>query len=286
MKKYNLIVCGGTFDYLHDGHKAFLRFMFNQSKNILLGLTSDIYTTEKSKDAIEPYILRKKALESFLKGEQVLERVVIEPIDSVYIPSQWEKLPIEAIIVSKESQKGADLINNKRRHEGLSELPVVVFPLVEALGEGFISSTRIRNGEINREGRPFVKPLWFEKTLQLSEEQRNTLRSPFGELIDDFNTWTRSEKIDAAKLITVGDVITKSCNDLGIGQVISVIDFLTQREKAFKNTKELGFSGTEKVFSASNPPSHLTPELFILAKQIFFYLILLKRCDILIQKRI
>lgn len=272
MEHYNLIVCGGTFDYLHEGHKAFLRFMLSQSKKILLGLTSDSYTQEKTKDAVEPYFIRKNVLEAFLNQEQALDKVVIESIDSVYIPSQWEKLPIEAIIVSKESQKGADLINNKRRTEGLQELPVVVFPLVEASAGGYISSTRIRNGEINREGKPWIKPVWLEKSLRLPEEYRSRLTGPFGELISDFSAWTTSCTIIPEKLITVGDVITKSCNELEIGQAISVIDFHTQRQKTFTSNRELGFNGSERVFSVSNPSSHITSELFKLTKQIFFYL--------------
>lgn len=269
MEHYRLIVCGGTFDYLHEGHKAFLRFMLAQSDKIILGLTSDNYAKEKIKDAIEPYVVRKQALEAFLVQEQASDKVIIGLIDSVYIPTQWEKLPIEAIFVSEESRNGADLVNHKREEEGLSQLPVVVFPLVKSSDGGVISSTRIRNGEINRAGRSWIKPLWLEKTLQLPDEQRSKLTDPFGELISDFSAWAKSYKVFAEKLITVGDVVTKSCNELNLQQKISVIDFLTQRKKTFTDIKELGFVGDEKVFSVPNTASHLMPELFRVAREIF-----------------
>ncbi len=269
MEHYKLIVCGGTFDYLHEGHKAFLRFMLGLSDKILLGLTSDRYTHGKTKDFIEPYDVRKKDLETFLIQEKVLDKVVIEPIDDVYIPEQWEKLPIEAIFVSEESRNGADLVNHKREKEGLHQLPIVVFPLVKSVDGGIISSTKIRNGEINHLGRPWIKPLWYEKTLQLTDEQRGKLTDPFGELITDFSRWIGLNKIPAEKLITVGDVITKSCNDLDLKQKVSVIDFLTQRQKTFFNILELGFIGTERIFSITNQSSHIMPEAFRVARQIF-----------------
>lgn len=269
MEHYKLIVCGGTFDYLHEGHKAFMRFMLGLSDKILLGLTSDTYANEKTKDFVESYDARKKDLETFLAQEQALEKVVIWPIDDVYIPPQWEKLPIEAIFVSEESRNGADLVNHKREKQGLRQLPVVVFPLVKSADGGVISSTRIRNGEINRLGRLWIKPLWFEKTLQLPDEQRSKLTDPFGELIDKLQLWVTSQQIVSKKLITVGDVITKSCNELHLAQKVSVIDFLTQRQRVFTNILELGFTGNEKEFLITNQPSHIMPEAFRVARQIF-----------------
>lgn len=269
MEHYKLVVCGGTFDYLHEGHKAFLRFMLGLSDKVLLGLTSDSYTKEKTKNFIESYDVRKKDLETFLVQEQVADKVIIEPIDDVYIPPQWEKLPIEAIFVSEESRNGADLVNHKREEGGLRQLPVVVFPLVKSFDGGIISSTRIRNGEINRLGRPWIKSQWYEKTLQLTDEQRGKLTDPFGELINDFSGWIGQHGMSAEKLITVGDVITKSCNELNLAQKVSVIDFFTQRQKTFSNILELGFTGNEKVFSIINQSSHIMPEAFRVSRQIF-----------------
>lgn len=269
MEHYKLVVSAGTFDYLHAGHKAFLRFILSQSDTVLLGLTSDSYTKRKLPDVIASYEERKKALVAFLHEERALERVRIEPIDSVYIPAQWEKMPIGAIIVSEDSRMGADKVNEKRRKDGLMPLPVVVFPLVTAVGGGSISSTRIRNGEINAQGAPWIKPVWLEKQLKLPEEHRKQLTEPFGELIGDFSKWIQTHTLVAEKLITVGDVITKSCNDARLGQKVSIIDFLTQRQQAFTTIRELGFTGNEKIFSIPNAPSHIMPEAFRVARQIF-----------------
>ena len=39
-KKYSLVICGGTFDRLHEGHKAFLRAAFTAGERVIIGLTS------------------------------------------------------------------------------------------------------------------------------------------------------------------------------------------------------------------------------------------------------
>lgn len=268
MEYYNLVVCGGTFDYLHSGHKAFLRFMFPRCKKILLGLTSDAYAKGKNTE-IDAFAKRKEALEAFIASEGVKEKVEIKAIDTVYIPTEWEQLPIDAIVVSKETKKGAVLINQEREKRDLSVLPVIVVQPVLAEDGNIISSTRIRHGEITREGKLWLNPLWFKKTLQLTQEQRSKLTHPFGELINNFSKWYKKQVISPDKLITVGDVITKSCNELGIRQKIAVIDFHTQRKRTFTHNRELGFEGNEKVFPVGNPKSHVTAALFQLTKHIF-----------------
>lgn len=276
MEHYNLVACGGTFDYLHDGHKAFLRFMFARSKKILLGLTSDAYAKEKNAQ-IDTLIKRKASLEAFIVSEGAKEKVEIKVIDTIYIPNVWEKLPIDAIIVSEETKKGAVLINQGREKSGLYVLPVIVVQSLLAEDGNIISSTRIRNGEISRKGKLWINPLWLKKTLQLTEEQRSKLVKPFGDVISDFEGEYKKHSFFKDTLITVGDVITKSCNELGLGQKIAVIDFHTQRKRTATHNRELGFEGNEKVFAAHNPPSHVSAGLFALTKHIFSVLSQYKR---------
>lgn len=268
MEQYNLVVCGGTFDYLHDGHKAFLRFMFPRCKKILLGLTSDAYAKGKNTE-IDAFAKRKSSLEAFIASEGVKEKVEIKAIDTVYIPKVWDKLPIDAIFVSKETKKGAVLINQEREKNGLYLLPIIVVQSLLAEDGKIISSTRIRRGEISRAGKLWIKPLWLKKTLQLPEEQRSKLVQPFGDVISDFEGEYKKHSFSKDTLITVGDVITKSCNELGIRQKIAVIDFHTRRKRTFTHNRELGFEGNEKVFTVGNPKSHVTAALFELTKHIF-----------------
>lgn len=269
MHQYNLVVCGGTFDHFHKGHKEFLKFVLSRGKKALIGLTSDEFAHKKELDyLIDPYNTRKAAVENFLQEYNLLDKVEIVSIDNIFIPKQWESLPVEAIIVSDQSKQGAESINEDREKRKLEKLPVVIFPILKADDGGSISSYRIRKGEINRDGKPYAQAVWFEQPIALPVHLRPHLAQPFGFLITDFNKWVLSADKPAKELtITVGDAVTKSFNDHNLGQAISVVDFHIQRKRSFTHVTELGFSGEEGEFEAVNPPGMLTPELFSAVKR-------------------
>ncbi len=265
MKQYKLTVIGGTFDHLHKGHRTFLHFVLSQSKHVLLGLTSNFYTASKGlNSSMQPYNKRKEVLESFLKEEKALERIEILPIDNLFIPKQWEKLPIEAIIVSEDSEKGALLINDQRKKKSMLPLAVIVHPLVRGEDRKVISSFRIRNGEINREGKPYLHSEWLNKSLVLPHGLRKKLQEPFGELVRDFDQWFSLQRhvLDSKKIVTVGDAVTMAFNKNHSNQLVSVIDYRIKRVKKFTTPKELGFSEDIEVRNVDNPPGYITASLF------------------------
>ena len=59
---------------------------------------------------------------------------------------------LEALVVSKETQKTAEKINEKRQKAGLAPLEIVAVNMVPAENNTPISTTRIRSGEIDRNG--------------------------------------------------------------------------------------------------------------------------------------
>lgn len=260
MEKYNLVVCGGTFDHFHKGHREFLRHILSISRKVLIGLTTDKFVKSKNNSEwVEDYQVRKHKIMEFLDQEKAINTVQIEPIDDIYIPKIWENLPIESIIVSENTIKGAEAINLKRKEQGKSLLEVKIISLIKDQKNEYISSSRIRNGEINREGVPYVNPLWLSNKLVITEELRRDLKRPFGLLF-------RSAKdvviTKCPCLITVGDITTKNFNELNLNQNISVIDFKVARKTKFSNLAELGFPPKIKVVHAKNPASCLTPSLF------------------------
>ncbi|MEK7518103.1 MAG: pantetheine-phosphate adenylyltransferase [Patescibacteria group bacterium] len=267
MKKYNLVVCGGTFDHFHRGHREFLRHILSISRRVLIGLTTDKFVKSKNNSQwVESYQLRKRKIMEFLDKEKAINTVQIEPIDDIYIPKIWENLPIEAIVVSENTIKGAEAINSKRKEQGKSLLKIEIVPLVKYQNNEYISSSRIRNGEINKEGVPYIDPIWLEKRLVIPLELRKDLKKPFGLLFRD------PQKVKIPKcacLITVGDVTTKIFNELKLNQNISVIDFKVARKKEFSNLLQLGFSSKIKVINAKNPAGRLTPSLFSKVISIF-----------------
>lgn len=160
------VAVGGTFDALHRGHKILLRTAFRAGDKILIGLSRNGFVQRLRKNHdVDPYPKRKRALISFLKKEGLLERGKIIPLDDPYGPT-INNSTIDVLVVSRFTKKMADRINSIRRRRGLRPLSVVSIRMV--LAEDFepISSSRIRAGEIDREGY-----------LTRSRPLRNALRS-------------------------------------------------------------------------------------------------------------
>lgn len=265
--RFNIVVCGGTFDHFHKGHKSFLRFILSSSNKIILGLTTEGYVRNKKlNSSIESYRERKNSIEEFFEKENALSRLEIEPINNLFIPKKWERLKIDAIVVSQDTRKGAQIINQDREKRGLPQLKIIVAPVIFTDSNKNLSSLRIRKGEINREGEPYVNPLWLKKDLQLPENLRKEFKKPFGELFKQI----KALLIDKNSLmITVGDVTTKMFNEKSLGQDISIIDFKVARKKKFSNVQELGFSGSEVLLKVNNPAGYITSDLFRKLAEIF-----------------
>lgn len=259
-KQFKIVACGGTFDHFHKGHKEFLRFAFSKGKKVVIGLTSDGFVQRVEKERTESYSIRSAFLDRFLRAEGLTDRAEVVQIQDVVGPTLSKKLGAEALIVSKETVRGARLINRKRKAKGLSLLRILIAPSVLAEDGRLISSLRIRQGEINRNGRLYIKQDWFSKTLILPSKLRKVLQKPFGRLIKSMKQ-LKDFRSDAP-VITVGDITTKEFNRLGITQRICVVDFKVSRKKRFKSLTELGFKREEKVFKVKNPSGSLTPQLF------------------------
>lgn len=272
MKKFKLVVCGGTFDHFHKGHEAFLRFAISRSNKVLMGITSDEYVKKKGlNDSIEPYEVRKDSLSQFVGKIGALKQVEIQKIDSPDIPSAWALLPIEAIVVTEETVSGAELINRLRRKKGVRQLRVIKAPIILSENGKVISSLRIRNGEIDRLGKLYIRKEWLSKNLELPEKLRQFLKKPLGKLIRGSEE-NLSQAVKVLKreikdkkhssFITVGDVVTQSCNREKILLDGAVVDFKVQREERFKNLSELGFEHEKVSKTVENPSGMLTPALF------------------------
>ena len=258
--EYDLVVCGGTFDHFHKGHREFLRYALSISKKLLVGLTSDNYVKAKDKfDCVEEFRTRVNNLENFFIHQKVSDRVHIERIDDIFIPKIWENLPIEAIVVTKDTIMGANKINLRIKEQEKCPLKIEVVSLVKSQNNEYISSSKIRSGEINREGQLYINPLWLRHRLFITNKLRKQFKKPFGILLRDSS---RLKNIKASNIIVVGDVTTKTFNDLSIEHDISVVDFKVARQKQFESLEDLGFSQDIDIMTANNPAGTLTPSLF------------------------
>lgn len=257
--EYNLVICGGTFDNLHKGHREFLNFSLSKGKKILIGLTSEKFIKKKNeKDKIQPFEERKNALLNFLQKES--NRVEIIPIDDMFGPTLSSDLITDAIVVSENLIQKAKLINKKRQEKGLGELKIIISPMVLGMDGKIISSSRIREREIDENGLPL-------RTLVLPPYLRPKLQKPFGTLLK--NKDIDLATIDYEQLITVGDITTKFFNENNLKPKIAIVDFKVQREEKFNSFAELGFVNDSEIIEVKNPTGCLTPEVFKTVDQIF-----------------
>jgi pantetheine-phosphate adenylyltransferase len=144
---------GGTFDILHSGHKALLQRALEVGDIVLIGLTTDVRASKnRNKTQINPYNIRLVNLQNLLKSMKSLDKFRIVPLENDWGPSVIDD-DFEAIIVSDETKSTAQKINKIRLADGKTELEIVVVPMIRAQDGNRISSSRIRNKEINSEGK-------------------------------------------------------------------------------------------------------------------------------------
>ena len=143
---------GGTFDVFHLGHEVLIQGALDVGDQVLIGLTTDERASKGRTDSIIiSYADRKIRLEEWLKSKRVEQRVEIVPLDDDWGPAALGE-EFEGIVVSQETEDMARALNKVRKEKGIDKLKVIVIPMVQAYDGYRISSSRIRNGEINVEG--------------------------------------------------------------------------------------------------------------------------------------
>lgn len=254
--KYKTLVVGGTFDRLHEGHKALLRFAFSLAEKVLITITSDSYTkTHKPSAAL--FVERKKMVQEFLEKESLLSRATIIPIDTVFGIATDKHVAMDAILVTPDSLGGANQVNEKRKEAHLPELAIEMMPLVISETGIALSSTHIRQGIFDKQGKMQIKEMTSHVSF-LPQALRKKLQQPFGAFVDIPDI----RKFPEEKIIAVGDITTKRLHNAGIFPILSLIDFVVKRKQQNATLESLGFTGQEKIFPAENPAGTLTPSLW------------------------
>jgi pantetheine-phosphate adenylyltransferase len=162
------VALGGTFTPLHDGHRALLHKAFQTASHdgpgaghVVVGLTSTAVARETRSDpshadTLGPFDRRRQRLadeldrlsDAYTAGHELVE------LTDAYGPAATRP-GVDAIVVSPEgkAQHRANELNERRRDEGFEPLEIHTAPFVTADDGVRISSTRIRNGEIDAHGR-------------------------------------------------------------------------------------------------------------------------------------
>jgi len=141
------VAIGGTFDILHDGHKALLKKAYTLG-DVIIGLVSDEMGIRKALVS-NTYDIRKKTVIAYVKALTGTNPVIIA-LDDPYGPALKQKF--DYIVVSPETFRTAEKINTLRSQRGLPSIKVVCVDFVLAQDGRPISSTRIHRGEIDDHG--------------------------------------------------------------------------------------------------------------------------------------
>jgi pantetheine-phosphate adenylyltransferase len=152
MKKFRKVAVGGTFDEFHKGHKVLLVKAFEIGEHVVIGLCTDEFVEKMGKPhTTASYEERRKELRAFLKALGLSDKAEIVPLNDSYGVTVTDTC-IQALVVSEETEKTALKINQKRSEAQLTPLTIVTISMVPAENCEPISTTRIREGEIDREG--------------------------------------------------------------------------------------------------------------------------------------
>ena len=151
MSEFSLIAMGGTFDIIHKGHLTLLSNAFEISDRVIIGLTSDEFAAKKGKTLINKYEKRLENLTETIAKEFSNSSFQISKLDNDFGPAVLEK-EVEALVVSDETSNQGNVLNKLREERNLPPVKVITVPMYLAKDGTRISTTRIKNSEIDADG--------------------------------------------------------------------------------------------------------------------------------------
>lgn len=152
MPRFNTAATGGTFDAIHRGHLALLDRAFEVAERVIVGVASDGLAARRGKSPALPYAARSAAVAALASSRYPGRRCDVSRLDDVFGPAALERR-VGALVVSAETEPQGAALNGLRAAAGLPPVEVVVVPMVAAQDGARISTTRMRGGEIDGEGR-------------------------------------------------------------------------------------------------------------------------------------
>ena len=151
MESFDLVAMGGTFDIIHSGHMALLNKAFSISTKVIIGVTSDQLAVKKGKNPENDYSKRISLLKSTIEENFPDSVYEISKLENEFGPAVLEE-SVKALIVSEETSDKGILLNKLRAERNLPPVKIVVVPMVLAKDGKAISTTRIKNSEIDSHG--------------------------------------------------------------------------------------------------------------------------------------
>ena len=151
MEQFDVVAMGGTFDLIHNGHMALLNKSFSISSNVIIGLSSDQLATKRGKNVSNDYSKRLLSLKDVIEKNFPNPSYEISKLENDFGPAVIEG-SVKALVVSDETSSKGVKLNELRAERNLPSVEIVVVPMVLAKDGKAISSTRIKNSEIDSSG--------------------------------------------------------------------------------------------------------------------------------------
>ncbi|XP_055315780.1 bifunctional coenzyme A synthase [Sitodiplosis mosellana] len=126
------VVLGGTFDRLHVGHKMLLtEAVLRAKKRVVVGVTdADMIKTKLLRELILPVETRIRDVRNFLQAIDNTLTYEVVPIEDPFGPTKTDP-NLDIIIVSAETFRGGEKVNELRKAANLRELQIHCIDLIE-----------------------------------------------------------------------------------------------------------------------------------------------------------
>ncbi len=149
----DMVALGGTFDPIHDGHRALFERAFEHG-HVTVGLTSDDLArrARPPERPIRPFVERMRDLAEELRTFATQYDRTYE-IWRLHEPTGIADAPrFDVLVVSPETESTGRTINDIREERGHAPLEIDVVDHLVAEDGDIITSTRILQGEIDEHG--------------------------------------------------------------------------------------------------------------------------------------
>lgn len=228
MAEHYSVLVGGTFDVFHKGHRLLIEKAISEG-NTVIGITSDELANKSRKRTVNPFSKRSETVRKFAREiatEQNAE-FTINKIDTPNGPAYTGE-QYETIIVSPESKTidRVNKINDERIENGLNKLDIKVVEPFYAEDNQRISSTRIRNGIIDKNGDLIKKD---DELAIISDIHYGHSEQTKDAIIETLTKTLR--EIYGRKIVVLGDMIHEEDEETDIKNLQKIVDVITENAK-------------------------------------------------------
>jgi cytidyltransferase-like protein len=250
-----LCLVGGTFDRLHAGHLGLLKAA-STCDAVEVWVTSDANAAAKD-PRIESFTIRTAALQEAGYSTHLLE-------------DDWGPAPTRPeathIVCTPETRENCERINRMRADNDLPPLELLDVDHALARDGLPISSSRIRQGSIDRDGGLWILAADLERVVHMPDDLGAELKDPMGTLYEgpeDTPEVAVRAALEAVPtfspcLVAVGDVTVQALLEADWVPHVGLIDGMTKREVWDGEIDESAFAGK---IGCDNPAGQLTPTL-------------------------